>query len=221
MKLLRVAVLCAALILIFQNAGTAQRGHRRGGPGGPGFLLVHPEVQRELKLSDTQVEQLKTLGQEMSSKAQETFRGVQNLPREERFRRFRAFNQEWEKRIGEILNERQSDRLAQLHLQLQGQRALSRRDVADKLRLSTDQRQKVDAALDAEREAMKEAFRGFSGGTMTQGERDRIDQIFREVRAQTDARLNAVLTDSQRRQWQSMLGAPFKFPDFRRGPKPG
>lgn len=219
MKLLRLAALLGAfLMLVTQGAAEAQR-HRRGF-GGPGFLLTVPEVQRELRLTDAQVEQLKQLGQEMGAKAQESFRAVQNLSREERFRRFRAFDAEWHRRIADILSKSQNERLGQLNLQLQGQRALARKEVADELRLSADQRQRIEGILDGEREAFRQAFESIkTGGTMTQDQREEIGRKFREVRGQTDVRLNGTLTDSQRRQWQAMLGTPFKFPEFRK-PRP-
>ena len=214
MKLLRLAALLGAFLIFITQDAEAQRPRR--GFGGPGFLLTTPEVQRELRLSEAQIDQLKQLGQEMGAKAQESFRAVQNLSREERFRRFRAFDAEWHRRIGDILNKGQNERLAQLNLQLQGQRALGRKEVADELRLSAEQRQRIDDILDGERDAFRQAFESFKGGTMTPDQREEIDRKFREVRAQTDARLNGALTEGQRRQWQSMLGAPFKFPDFRR-----
>lgn len=215
MKLPRVAILCMALLLVSGSVSLAKGFGHRGGFG-PGGLLMIPEVQRELKLEQSQLDRLRQLGEEMRVKAQETFRGVQNLPREERDRRFFAFHSEWNRAIDEILDDRQEERLKQLHLQREGVRALYRKDVADKLRLSSDQRQRIGTILEGEREEMRKAFEGFNG-TMTPDQREEIGRRFREVKEQTDARLTAVLTDSQKRHWQSMQGAPFRFPEFRRG----
>ncbi|MCC2671955.1 MAG: hypothetical protein K0Q72_4426, partial [Armatimonadetes bacterium] len=43
---------------------------------------------------------------------------------------------------------------------------------------------------------------------------------FRELHGLTDMKLSAVLTEGQRRQFQSLQGPPIKFPEFRpRRPK--
>ena len=39
----------------------------------------------------------------------------------------------------------------------------------------------------------------------------------REARTATDAKLNAILTDAQKKQFQAMQGAPFTFPQRRGG----
>lgn len=222
LKTLIPVLLAGTALLLASGPARAQGfGGRRGGHGGfgPGGLVMMPEVQRELHLDQSQIDQLRQLGVDMREKAMDTFRGIQDLPREERDKRFQSFDAEYRKRINEILDRRQSERLNQLNLQRDGLRGLRRKEVADELKLSQDQRQRVQDAMDSERDLMRDAFKGFQG-TMTDGQREALRQKIGEIHAATDARLNAVFTESQRRQWQAMLGPPFKFPEFRRPPPP-
>lgn len=212
-KLLSLTAFCAAALLLLAVAAEAQHSRRRGGFG-PGWLLMFPEVQRELKLEPDQLERLQQLGLQMRAKWEESFKGLQELPPEERGRRFMAFDKEYRSRLAEILDRRQSERLEQLGLQREGIRALGRPDVAGELKLSPDQRQRVQAAMDGERGAMRDLFEGVRGN-MSPDKREEIRQKMDEIRRGTEGRLNGILTDSQKRQWQGMLGAPFKFPEFR------
>lgn len=211
-KLLSLAALLAALLFSAQSA-EAQRSRGRGGFG-PAWLLMFPEVHRELKLDQDQIDRLQQLAVQMRAKSREVFAGIQDLPPEERGRRFRAFDKEYRSRIDEILDRKQADRLAQIGLQREGIRAIGRPDIARELKLSADQRQRVEAILHQERASIKDLFGGV-GGVMAPGDREAVRARIGEIRRTTESRLNAVLTDSQRREWQGMLGAPFKFPEFR------
>src|SRR5215207_6938579 len=122
------------------------------------------------------------------------------------------------KKVGEILDAKQMARLKQLSLQQQGTRGLGQPEVADQLKLTADQRQKIQAALTEEGTAMRQAFEGFQGGNnVTDEQRQQAFQKMRDLRMATDAKLNAVLTDGQKKQFQTMQGAAFKFPERRRG----
>jgi hypothetical protein len=225
MRLMKAWALGVALVLT-ASAAFAQGGGRRfggGGFGGPVGLLSIPEVQTELKLDQAQKDLLMQLGQEMRERAQAMFQGMQNVPRDERMKRFQAFQQEQMKKVGEILDAKQMARLKQLSLQQQGTRGLGQPEVADQLKLTADQRQKIQTALTDEGTAMRQAFEGFQGGgnNVTDEQRQQAFQKMRDLRTATDAKLNAVLTDGQKKQFQSMQGAAFKFPERRRGGRGG
>src|SRR3569833_3355013 len=101
-----------------------------GGPGGPGGgmqgLLMMPEVQKELKLDDAQVELL----QGLRPNRPQNFQDLQNLSQEERRKRFTAMRTEQDKKVAEILDAKQMTRLKQLELQQSGIRSLERNGVA-------------------------------------------------------------------------------------------
>jgi len=221
---LRVTVLAGALALVMAAGALAQGGGGRGGFGrGGGFggggvagLLMIEEVRKEIKVDEAQQDLLQQLGQEMRTKAGETFRNFQDIPQEERTRRMTAFTAEYEKKIGEILDAKQMARLKQLSIQQAGPRALARKDVQDELKITPDQKTKIDQALEGERQAMQQAFEGFrNGGQMTDEQRQQARTRFEEARKGTEAKLLGVLTEPQKKNFTAMQGAPFKFPEFR------
>ncbi|HEU4754696.1 MAG TPA: hypothetical protein VFU47_16430 [Armatimonadota bacterium] len=224
MKLARVWLLGAMLSVACVSAH-AEGPHGRPGWGSPIDLVMIPEVQRELRLDDGQTDAVRQLGQGLRAKMQEIFQstgGFQNLSQEERHRRFQAMGEQRaraEKQLAEILDNKQSARLRQIGLQREGYRALTRPDVAAELRLTPDQRQRIQAALDGERQAFKDAFQGFGAG-MSPDRREEIRRKAGEILQSTDARLLGTLTDAQKRQFQAMQGAPFKFPERHFRPRP-
>jgi hypothetical protein len=181
-----------------------------GPMGGPG-VLFRADVQRELKLTDAQISQLR-----------EAFPPPQNQggrggfggpgggrpgmggpggPNEEEMRQQEA-------KLKGILNARQFARFEQLSLQLQGPRALARPDLAQKLNLSEAQVQKI-------RELGQPQGRpNFGGGGGRQG----FDPAeFERLRKEQDGRILAVLSPEQRQQWTALLGPEFKFERPQRG----
>lgn len=208
----------------------AAQGPGRGGPGrggfggGPGLagLIRMPEVQAELKVDAAQKELLNAIQPGRGNRGnREDFR---NMSPEELQRRFAEMRAEQEKKIAEVLDAKQMARLKQLELQQLGVRAVDRKDVADTLKLNQEQRAKIAAAIQGERQAMRDAFGGFQGGQRPSPEEIQARmQKLQETRQATDAKLNAVLTPAQQNQLKQMQGAPFKFPERRFGPggRPG
>jgi hypothetical protein len=184
-----------------------------------------PEVQKELKLQQAQVDLLQAMNEERRNKGREAFQQFQNLTPEQRQQRFAAMQQDEEKQVAQILDPPQMARLKQLQLQQAGMRALDRKDVADTLKLSPAQRQAVQAALQSERDTMQKTFEALRNGQTdgqppTDEQRQAFQQAFqqmRTLRTSTDAKLAAVLTDAQKKQLQQMQGAPFQFPQPRFG----
>jgi Spy/CpxP family protein refolding chaperone len=197
-----------------QGQGQGQRGNRggRGGFGGSSFLLQMPEVQKELALDPGQVELLKGLNGGFN---RESFQGLSDDERRKKFTELRA---QREKQVAEILNAKQVTRLKQLEIQQAGTRALDREDVATALKLTADQKAKIDAAQDAERTAMEPifaSFRGNNGQRPTDAQRDETRKKMADIRTSTETKILAVLTEPQKKQFESMKGAAFKFPEFR------
>lgn len=204
-------VIAASLCL---TGGPKAWAQHHGGFGGPMGMLMIPEVQKELHLDDGQLDQLRQANAELKGKADERFRAIQNVPPEEREKRFMEFRQEVDHRIGEILDARQKIRLRQLQIQAGGYRSLTRKDVQDELKLDADQRSRIQSILDAEHVSMRKVFSEVrpTAATMTNEERQMAFAKAHEVRNATDDQLNRVLRDNQRRQFQSMKGVAFTFP---------
>lgn len=188
----------------------------RSGYRGPMRLLVIPEVQKELRLTAEQTASLEAYNQELRARARQTWEELQRLTPPDLEKRFAALYAEQERRVATILEPKQLHRLRQLELQQDKIRAIARREVADTLKLSPEQRRQVEVALDGEREALRAAFQGFKmPGAMSGDHREEARRRFHEVTGATDARLTAILTEGQRKQLHCLQGEPFKFPERR------
>jgi hypothetical protein len=194
------------------------------------MLLQMPEVQTELKVDATQKELLEQLNMENRDKMRQLFQqggfgrpggggqgGAPDPAAQEEFRKkMTAMQAEQTKAIGEVLDAKQMARLKQLSIQRDGTRALSRTEVQDQLKLSADQRQKLAAAFDGERQAMQAMFQSFrpqDGQPPSEEQRAEFGKKMQAARATAEANALAVLTDAQKTQFKALQGAPFKFPE--------
>lgn len=188
-------------------------------------LALVPEVQQELKLDESRVEQLRAARVAFRERAINERASLMDYSPEERGKRFMAFAMDQEHRIAEILDHHQMWRLKQLDLQSWGIRALIRQDVQDRLNLTAEQRGQIKTILDNERSSVHLIFGDFHGGRdLTPEQRAELKRkmdAMRDVRSQAERNLSAVLTDSQRKHFSRMQGAPFKFPDFHARPPGG
>ncbi len=212
--MLGLALAVAAGPALAQGGGG--RGFGFGGRGGGGSLglLRMEEVQKELKLEAAQVELVNGVGEEMRGKMREIFQsGGQGGNREEAMQKMQALSADADKKLAQILNAQQMSRLKQLRYQQAGARALGEKEVQTGLKLTPDQVAQVTAATMAERQEQGALFQGFDFQNATPEQRQAQFQKMGDLRTKTDAKLNAILTDGQKKQWQSMLGAPFKFPE--------
>ena len=211
------AVLAAAVVLSIAGPSSAQQqgqGRRRGGFGGGGALqlLNIAEVQTELKLQPAQIELLKAVGGERLDRA-----ALQNLSQEERTKLFATRRAEQDKKIAEILDAKQMARLKQLEIQQAGLHGVTQMTTAEALKLTADQKSKIDAILMSEREANRGLFGGNNGQRPTAEERQALFTKLREARTANDLKIAAILTDPQKKSFEAMKGAEFKFPERRRG----
>lgn len=188
--------------------------------GGLQGLLRMPEVQRELKLEQAQIDLLQDMRPLRPAGPQGAGSDFRTMSPEEREKQLAAMRQAEEKQIAEVLDAKQLTRLKQLALQQSGARALAQKEVGDKLKLSAEQRQKIEAAMQAERDAMHQAFEGArpGGAPAPGGDRRQGFEKMQKLRASTETQLTAVLTSAQKTQFQQMQGAPFKFPEPQFGP---
>lgn len=204
-------------------SATAQRGGG-GGPGGrQGFgmmagprLLLNPQVQAELKMTEEQVAKVReALGGPGGPGGRGGFGGgaggaggaggrggFGGDPQQREQMRL-----EQEKKIKEILSAEQFKRYQEISLQQEGPSALARKEVADKVGLSDSQREKINAILEEQRATMRDMFQGGGGG----GDRQAMMETMQKMREETNAKLLAVLTSEQKKTWEGMLGKPFQF----------
>jgi len=226
-------------LVLLANATQAQerpRGFGQGQfagflPGGAG-LLAMPEVQKELSISDEQkglIDDMLADLREQQRNQFSGFQGFQDMSDEERRKALedmRKRGEETTKKADEmtnmILEPKQVDRLSQLRIQREGAAALMRPDVADKLKLTQSQRDKIRSIQE---EVMPRFGAGGGGGGATfnfrnfQNMSDEEKAKMREEGEKMRERIEksrtdmvAVLTPEQKDSFEKMQGKKFDFP---------
>jgi Spy/CpxP family protein refolding chaperone len=167
------------------------------GAGMAGMLLERPDVQRELNLTEQQKNQIRQMQENQRVAMQE----LRNLPPEERRQKMQELRQKNDP--VNVLNETQKKRLREIELQAMGAFALMQPEVADQLKLTQEQRSKLQGVVMQSMQQMREQFQG---GGFGQGA-----QQMQQMRDQMEKQMLEVLTPVQRQQWQQMQGKPFQF----------
>lgn len=205
------------MLLAIGSVILAQFGPPRG-PGGPGggpmgpmggppssiTLLMMPEVQKEVGITEAQRPQINERQAEIDEARRASFGSIdfqemQSLSEEERDQKFREVRVKFEAAIKQIdeklekdLDPKQVSRLKQLVLQRDAVAGLNRPEVAKQLKLTDEQKSKL-------------------GELAT-----RMGRPFGPPDAQQQNQVAAieVLNDEQKKQWIELKGSEFKFPEF-------
>jgi hypothetical protein len=219
----RFALVMSLLALLASSAFSqqpqpGQRGQRGGGGGGPGSvasLLQNESVQKELKVDKDQADKVKEAVQQVQDKHKDEFAKLRDLSQEERRaegqKLNRAVSEETLKAVDPILKPDQVKRLKQIELQQLGSQAFTRPEVQMALGLKDDQKEKIKTLAETAATEMRELRQGGN----QQGNRDKVTAI----RKETTEKIQAVLTDDQKKTWKEMTGEPFQMatPQRRRG----
>ncbi len=220
----RTACLAGLLAVVLALPAWAQRGRPGGFPGrfgggmffrGGKLMLLRAEaVQKELKLTDEQKELLRDVGEELREK----MRSLRDVDREQRAAEMQKIFRTAEEMVDAILEPEQAERLNQIQLQatlrFAGAGVFLRPDVAKKLGLTDEQKEKIEQIVQETRidfrrmremspEQRREFFRGL---------RERM----RKAREEAISKVMAILTDEQKETWKKMLGAPFNVEELMR-----
>jgi Spy/CpxP family protein refolding chaperone len=173
-----------------KGGGKGNRGGGMMGRGGNPLMLLNVEaVQKELKITDDQKSSLTKLQSEQPS-----FQDMRNMSQEEQ----QAATEKVQKEVAGILNADQNKRLEEIRLQMMGARALTRPEVAEKLGLTDEQKQKIADAFPQRGGGGKGA--GGGGG--------------RAAMEEANAKALEVLTAEQKQKFEDMQGAKVNI-DFR------
>jgi hypothetical protein len=199
---LSLAALCVA-------PAQAQQRRGFGGFGGGGaMLLMNSGVQKELKATEEQVSKLNELARESFERQRERMQGLRDLPPEERREKvqaeMRAAREEIRKRLAGILNADQVKRFEQIQTQQSGAAALLESQVAEKLKLSDEQKATVREINDQLGASMREIFPDF------QSDREGAMKRMAEARKQAIEKAVAAMNDAQKAAWKELTGEPFE-----------
>jgi Spy/CpxP family protein refolding chaperone len=184
--------------------GSAQAQRQRGQGFGAGnsltFLAGQKSVQEELKMTDDQVTKVK----EFADKQRQGGGGQGNASAEERQKMREERTKAEAKAMTDILKPEQLKRLKQISWQREGTRAVANAEVADALKLSTEQKDKVKTIQEDVRKEMAGLGRG-NGGNREEARKKR-----EELQKGADEKLTAVLTDEQKTKLKELTGEAFK-----------
>ncbi len=237
MRIALKTTIILGLALLLAGPALGQRGPGRGGFGGPGMLIQNQSVQKELKLTDDQIQKIKDASQSIADKHKDDFAALRNLQGDER----REKGQELGKKVADetnqalagILKPEQTKRYKEIMLQQEGARAFNGEEVQKALSLTDDQKEKIKTINEDAAKEMRELFpqggrRGAGGGgggaVDPAAFKERMTK-FATLRKETMEKVTSVLTDDQKKVWKDMTGEPFeiKFEPFqgRRGPGRG
>lgn len=169
------------------------------------FLLRSDVVQADLKLSDEQKESITKL----QDKAREARSELQGLSGQERQTKLQELRKDQDEKIGGILNDKQKARLKEIGLQQSGAFALANKEVAEALKLTDDQVNKIKELNDGFRKDAQAAFQSAANGGNPGSARDEITK----VRKDTGEKIMAVLTDDQKAAFEKMKGEKIDLPN--------
>jgi Spy/CpxP family protein refolding chaperone len=206
--------LALGLVALLVAPAQAQQGKGQGrgfgfggGMGGP-RLVANKGVQKELKASDEQASKLDTLADQLTEKQREAFQGLGDLSPEQRREKgrelSRSLDTDLHKGLGNILSAEQVKRFDQIQVQAAGVNAFQMSRVEAELKLTGDQKSKIEDIVMDQGQSMREIFQS------TQGDREAATKKMTELRKQGMEKALAALTDDQKKAWKELTGEPFE-----------
>ncbi len=114
------------------------------------------------------------------------------------------------KALADALTPEQAKRLKQIQLQQRGAEAFSDPEVATALKLTEDQKEKIQTIREDARKEMTDLFKNAAGN------REEAFKKMAGMRKEIAEKVTAVLNAEQKKMWKEMLGEPFEGSGFRR-----
>jgi Spy/CpxP family protein refolding chaperone len=195
-------LLAVAVVCLIAAPARAQRGGFGGG-GGP-FILMAPNVQKALNLTDDQTGKVQQTVQDIFGSHRDEMMGLRDLPQDERAKKMReiskTMNDEAKKALS--LTADQSKRFDQIILQARGLDALADPEIQGKLSLTDEQKSKINSITTDSREKMRDLFQNAGD------DRQAAMQKMAELRKESMNQALAALTDDQKKTWKDITGEP-------------
>ena len=190
--------------------------------------LIQKPVQHELRLTDEQRKKLRTLEAKQQRELRRlmpqnpmaafndpasAMKALRDAPD-----KMKQLGKEIDEAIDRMLTAEQNQRLREISLQLRGGHALNDSDIAEALKLTKDQKSKLQEIQqkamkemqDAGIQAMGDAVKGGLNPAAFQANSQRVAKKMRQVWDDLGDRQMGILTSEQKDQWQKLTGKPFK-----------
>ena len=207
-----VSVLLFAALVAAQVPDEARK-HLAQELGGP-FLVLHDKAQVELKLSDKQKETLLEKVSEYLPELMQGFEKIKDAKPAERAKMMQEHRQKFHKKLTavlkDVLDAKQQERLGQLSLRQEGLfAALGENDASKKLKITPEQRKQVMGVVQEMQKKIAPLIKEAQSG----GKPEEIRPKVMKLRKEHEAKIEALLTDAQKKQWKEMIGKPFDLND--------
>jgi hypothetical protein len=170
------------------------------------YLLLTPQMQKELEIVPEQQEQLEKLKTKSHTQLTESYKKIQDVPVEERQAKYlevlREVGEETEKEVRDILLPMQIKRLRQIALQTKlqqmqwgGAQALLADELAEELDITAEQKAKF---AETEKELREEIQR-------------KTQEFYKQLQDESRTKLLEVLTPEQRRKLEGLSGPKYEW----------
>ena len=187
MKLSPITII-ACLVLAAASSARAQDKEARKHPSGEPAIITRDYIQDELKLSDDQKHKLQ--------KTSPDFRKV--LDSQEKTWAF----------LEEALSAGQLKRFEQLELQHEGPPALFRPEIAKELQITGEQRNQFMGLVQEMTMKLEPLIKQAKSAANPQ-EMEKMRQEALKMRQDCQGKMEALMSDAQKKQWKEMIGKPF------------
>lgn len=182
--------------------------------GGGAFLVYRDKVQEELKLSDEQKQKLFEKFPEFVQETMDLFEKIKDLKPEEKEKQMQQHRKKCDEKLSGILKEvlqgKQRDRLLQLQLQQAGAFALlGENEAFKKLKITDEQRKQFMGIVQGMQKKIEPLIKEAQSG----GNPEEIRPKVMKIRKDHQDKIEAILSDEQKKQWKEMLGKPFDLGD--------
>lgn len=193
----------SALVLLASPALAQGRGSAGGGAAG---FLMAPNVQQDLKLTDTQVKKVQETLQEIKERHTEAYTALRDASHDVRWTKMAVLNEMVCVEVKNALSfsAEQSRRFDQISLQAHGLLAFASRAVDEKLKLSDDQKSKIREIA----EATHNAFAGADNDNANEQERRDAQSKRANAHKEDMNKVYALLNDDQKASWNELIGEP-------------
>jgi hypothetical protein len=196
---LPLALSSALLLAAFASSASAQR-RGRGGlrPGEVSLarLLTIEAVQNELKLSDKQKAAATEINNSLTEERHKLFAEV-SKDSHERTKKVADLEERTAAKVKKLLDEPQQKRLREILIQVNVASELMKKDIQEELHITPEQRKKLIDVNRANSKARHDALASHEG--------DKTAKML-ELQREADKKLLAVLTDTQREQFEKLKG---------------
>lgn len=174
-------------------------------------VLAHTDVQKHLEMTPEQITKMGEREKELRISILLAAKSARlGTPEEQQSARDDVWR--LQARIArDVLDDKQYKRYEELAIQWEGTTAMFHKSVSEKLGLTDDQRNQMRQVQDEGLKQARAAMKSVDPLRATQKDREAFVNRIKENQQTVRTRMEAVLTDDQKRTWKEMQGATYAF----------